>query len=246
MVAKCHDQVSPIHNEPEESVVAESYRYECESVEGFIQQLAVSYVSRGYWFYTCGVVPERKDPLKIDAKLMSQYGVNVSKWTRARKKKAGQASVHYLRHERFWVLVATHGEGPFFTGEGAGIRDFRKQPLVYHGYSVSSRQGRGGGRRHASVRIERRQYLVLKAYFEDVSTKWSVERLVGEISRLPFARYAPVRNQFYMVWRAVNRKRMAAGLELVPRGLIPWKRRPVSPFRPKALLSEERGVWNEV
>jgi hypothetical protein len=226
--------------------VAEEYRYECGSVEGFIQQLAVSYVARGYWFYTCGMVPDCKDPRKTDEKLMSQYGVRVSKWARSRRKKAGQASVHYLRHGRFWVLVATHGEGSFFTSEGAGLRDFRKQPLVYHGYSVSSRRGRGGGRRHASVRIERRQYLVLKAFFEDIATKWSVERLVDELAGLPFERYAPVRNQVYMVWRAVNRRRKAAGLELVPRGLMPWRRRPVRPFSPKASLCEERGVWKEV
>lgn len=207
-----------------------NYQYECSTVEGFIQQLAVAYVARGYWFYTCGVVPERKDPLKTDDKLMSQYGVRISKWARARRKKAGHSSVHYLRHGRFWVLVATHGEGFFFTGEGRGIRDFRKQPLVYHGYSVSSRRSRGGGSRHASVRIERRQYLVLKTYFEEMATKWSVERLASELGALPFERYAPVRNQLYMIWRAVNRKRRVAGLELVPRGLMPWRRRPVRPF----------------
>jgi hypothetical protein len=215
-----------------ESVVALDYRYECGTVEGFIQQLAVSYVARGYWFYVSGIIPEGKEPLRTDEKLMTQYGVRVSKWTRARKRKAGQASVHYLRHGRFWVIVATHGEGHFFTAEGSGVRDFRKQPLVYHGYSVSSRRSRGGARRHASVRIERRQYLVLKAFFEEEAMRWSVERIGRELAALPFARYAPVRNQLFMLWRAVNRRRRQGGLETVPQGLVPWGRKPVRPFGP--------------
>ena len=35
------------------------YRCAATSVGGFIQQLAVSYVGRGYWFYVTGVIPER-------------------------------------------------------------------------------------------------------------------------------------------------------------------------------------------
>ena len=42
--------------------VVRAYRYEATSVAGFIQQLAVCYVGRGYWFYVTGTVPEHKDP----------------------------------------------------------------------------------------------------------------------------------------------------------------------------------------
>ena len=111
------------------------YQHACVSVAGFIQQLAVSYVAKGYWFYVCGVVPERKDPAKTDRKIMAQYGVGISKWARARKKKAGQANLHYLRHERFWVVIATPGESPFFAAEGQGVRDI-----------PSSRGSTGGSR----------------------------------------------------------------------------------------------------
>ena len=37
------------------------YRCKAVSVEGFIQQLAVAYVSRGYLFYVSGKIPESKD-----------------------------------------------------------------------------------------------------------------------------------------------------------------------------------------
>ena len=36
------------------------YRCEAASVEGFIQQLAVSYVAKGYWFYVTGRIPHHK------------------------------------------------------------------------------------------------------------------------------------------------------------------------------------------
>ncbi len=46
--------------------------YQCQAatVAGFIQQLAVAYVRHGYWFYVKGEIPARKDPQKVDAKLM--------------------------------------------------------------------------------------------------------------------------------------------------------------------------------
>ena len=43
-------------------------RWVTVSVEGFIQQLAVSYVTHGYWFYVTGEIPPHKDPLAVDQK----------------------------------------------------------------------------------------------------------------------------------------------------------------------------------
>ena len=104
------------------------YRCVATSIEGFVQQLAVGYVAHGYWFYVSGWIPEDKDPRKTDAKLIERYGVAVSKWTRCRNKKAGLASVQYLRHGRSFVLLATHGQHPFFVQE-PGFRDIREKPV---------------------------------------------------------------------------------------------------------------------
>lgn len=83
------------------------YRCETTSVEGFIQQLAVAYVARGYWFYVAGFIPEGKDPRRTDAKLIEKYGVDIFKWTRVRRKRQGRATVQHLRFNRFFVLLAT-------------------------------------------------------------------------------------------------------------------------------------------
>jgi len=75
------------------------YRYLTHSVGGFIQQLAVCYIQRGYWFYVTGNIPAGKDPAQIDLKLLDQYGIGLSKYQRCRRKKYGQANL-----QRFSII----------------------------------------------------------------------------------------------------------------------------------------------
>src|SRR5208337_4535619 len=98
------------------SVILLMSNYHCEAttVEGFIQQLAVCYVGRGYWFYVTGFIPPDKDPRAVDEKLIGRYDIDISKWSRARRKQTGQASVQYLRFRQFFVLLATLGKHRFF------------------------------------------------------------------------------------------------------------------------------------
>ena len=69
-----------------------TYRYEAQSIAGFVQQLAVAYVQHGYWFYVTGQVPERKCPLAVDAELLDRYEIAISSWARARRKRQGGAA----------------------------------------------------------------------------------------------------------------------------------------------------------
>lgn len=200
------------------------YRCVTGSIEGFIQQLAVSYIGHGYWFYASGHIPEAKDPVSIDAKLLSRYGVDMSKWARARRKRSGWANLHYLRHERFFVLLATHGHHRFFEAEADVIRDVRRAPIKYGGYSVSYRGG------HPHVRIEQRQYQLLKSYFLEAAQRQPAERLARAIRGLAFEPYAPVRRQLFNLVRAVNRERKVIRREPVPMECVRIRRRVVRPF----------------
>jgi hypothetical protein len=140
------------------------YRCEAVSAEAFVQQLACNLVNHGYWFYTVGHVPPDKDPCAVDRKLIAGYGLEMSKWQRARRKAKGEAKVSYLRHDRFFVLLATAGEHVFYRREGR-VRDIRREPIVFDGYSIGCSKG-SDGRYHASVKIhsdafnERRLYLL--------------------------------------------------------------------------------------
>ena len=200
------------------------YRCEATSVAGFVQQLAVAYVGHGYLFYVTGEIPEKKDPRAIDEKLVAKYGLAIGKTARARRKAAGLANVQYLRYGRAFVLLSTAGRHRFFEEEREFIRDARKAPIKFAGYSVSYRAG------HPHVRIEQGRYLTLKAYLADLAIHRTKERLEEAFSRLPFEPYAPVRGQVHGILREVNRRRALAQYELLSRSCIRVRRRVVSPF----------------
>jgi hypothetical protein len=177
-----------------------------------------------------GQVPEDKDPAPVDRKIIRQYGIDVSKWSRARRKKAGQARVQYLRYDRFFVILATHGEHPFFAAEGNQVRDIRRQPLHFMGYSIACSKGRDGRKWHPSVRIAREVCRELKARYAAVAVHRPAEDLCRELGTIALEPYAPVRDQLRGILRAVNHRRHAAGLEPVPASAIGWRRVPVKPF----------------
>ena len=200
--------------------------YRCRAVllPAFIQQLAVAYVARGYWFYVSGWIPFNKDAETVDRKLIEKYGIDMSKWERARRKKAGLANLHYLRHGRTFILIATHGQHPFFEEEAGQVRDIRRVPFKLGGYSVSYRNG------HASVRIAQESYKRLKIYLTDLAVRRSAEHMAEEFRMLHFEPYAPIRRQFLNLLRAVNRARKQAGLEPVAADSLRLKRRIYRPF----------------
>lgn len=209
------------------------YRCEATTVEGFIQQVAVSYLARGYWFYVAGQVPEGKDPRAVDRKLIGRYGIDASPAERARRKQAGFSNMQYIRNGKFFLLLATHGRHRFFEDERGQIRDARRVSIKYAGYSLSLRSGR------VCVRIQQEEYKRLKAHFLDLACRRSVATLASEFRGIRFVPYAPVRQQLLQIWRSMNRSRKVAGYAPVPVECVPWRRPIVKPF-------EELGVPVEV
>ena len=200
-----------------------AYRCVAESLAGFVQQVAVSYVKNGYWFYVAGAVPDGKSLQKVDDKFVRLYGLSISKYVRCRRRKAGEAGVQYIRLGRFFLLLATHGEHLFFVREKKMIRDVRRVPIRVGGYSIAYRNGR------VSVRIEKAEYRLLKDAFLRRSLN-AKNRLEAAFSALPYEPYGPVRSQLVGLLRAVNRRRAVAGLPLVERGCVRLSRRIVRPF----------------
>lgn len=204
------------------------YRCEATSVSGFIQQLAVGYVGRGYYFYVVGSVPEGKDPRAIDEKLVAKYRIDLSKAARSRRKALGYANVQYIRLGETFILLATPGKHEFFLEEASQIRDAREIPIKLFGYAVSYRAG------HPHVRIEQSRYLELKAYFSNVAVHRSKEVLEHNLRVLRFEAYAPVRSQLHCILREMNRRRKTAGFELVQSSWIRTRRRIMRPFEASA------------
>ena len=201
-------------------------QYEATTLGGFVQQIAVSYVANGYFFYVTGRVPERKDPRLLDRKFAETYGLDISKWARSRRKQSGYANVRYIRFERFFVLLATAGEHEFFANEGKLIRDVRRVPLKFGGYSMSHRGG------HSHVRIEQETYKMVKAHLVDLAVRRTASSLEAEFRGLPFEPYRPVVRQVLNILRAVNRARKAAGYQPVPAASLRMFREIYRPFAP--------------
>jgi hypothetical protein len=202
------------------------YRTEATSIGGFVQQLAVSFVGNGYFFYVVGSIPEGKDPRGVDEKLIDRYGIDISKWARARRKQAGTANLQYIRFERFFVILATYGRHQFFEEEASCIKDARRTPIRFAGYSISFRGG------HPHVRIEQEEYKQMKAYFLDLAVHRSVVNLERELSQIDFEPYAPIRRQLLSILRAVNKARKRAGFTPVTKHVFRFKRRIYRPFEP--------------
>jgi hypothetical protein len=80
------------------------------------------------------------------------------------------------------------------------------------------------------VRIERGRFRELKARFTREAVQRSVGELCRELGTLGYEPYAPVRDQLRGLLRAINHRRQAAGLELVPRLALRLHRSPVRPF----------------
>jgi hypothetical protein len=218
------------------------YRCIATSVPGFVQQLASCYLPHGYWFYVSGMVPEGKDPQIVDEKLIAKYGIGISRQARARRKAVGIANIHYLRHERRFVLLATHGHHPFFEEERENIRDARRTPIRFAGYSISVAMGNykrkaspgsapvRDSRHRVRVQIEHREFQQLKAYLLDVGRRRSTEYVSEQFLALPYEPYAPVRQQLLNILRLVNRVRQSVGREPISAKVLRLRRRIVRPF----------------
>lgn len=218
------------------------YRYEATSVQGFVQMLASNYLPHGYWFYVTGRIPEGKSADAIDQKILTRYGIELSRQQRSRRKLQGIANLHYLRFESFFVILATHGKHPFFEGEASSIRDVRKVPIQFYGYSISVKKGgflkREEGeecatadkRHRVRVIISRESFRDLAAYLLDLATHRNAETLRWEFWNQPFEPYAPIRKQLLKLLRAVNNKRVAMGYEKLPTDCIRYRRNIVKPF----------------
>jgi len=212
------------------------YRCIAASIEGFIQQVAVSYIRTGHFFYVSGRLGPETDGAAVDAKLIHKYGVDVSRWSRALRKQRGEANLQYIRYGRFFLLLATHGVSLFFELEGEQVHDCRRMPIKFAGYSLSYRGG------HPHVRIDLEAYLGFKAAMVQEGLRLDKDGM-EELFAVPrFVPYAPVRRQLWNVWREVNRARTAAGLDPLREECLNLRRRIVRPF---GELRSVRGIVNE-
>ena len=204
------------------------YRYEATSVDGFVAQV-VRYVASGYYFYVRCLIPEHKDPQVVDAKLLARYQVCQPRWRRERRRLKQNAGVHYLRHNRLFVLMLTKGRHEaFYADHGQKVIDIRRIALKAFGYSIRYAFSRESKRWKVSVRLDEPTYRTLRAHMLTMAA-WESHRcpyrMEREFSRLPYQPYSPVYRQLVSIAKAVNRPRKRRGFAPIDYGCIPNKKR---------------------
>ncbi|WP_339888548.1 hypothetical protein [Rhodopirellula europaea] len=221
--------------------VGMGYRSEIDSPEGMVQLIAANFLRHGYYWYVTGRVPTGKSAKTIDAKLIEKYGIDVSAWERTRRKKAGIANAKYVRFQDWFILLVTEGHHPIKQpehqgGEKSQLRDCRRVPIKFRGYSISYRRGRitpkgnEAPKWHAHVRIDRSTYTNMKSHFVDIACHRTVDSLSRELKAIPFARYAPIRRQLLNLLRTINQARASQGFDAVPVEALKLRRVPVTVF----------------
>ena len=172
----------------------------------------------------------------VDRKLIAKYGIDINEREKADRKRRGLANMQYIRHGNWFVLLATEGHHAFKQQERNQIRDCRRHPIRFEGYSISYRRSpitpKGGGepKWHACVRIDSPTYKQLKSYFLERAVHRNAKALAQDCARVPYARYAPVRRQLLNVLRAVNKARSKQRFDELPHSAVKLRRVIVKPF----------------
>ena len=193
----------------------------------------IRYVGTGHFFYVTGCIPDKKPAASIDEKLLQRFEIAMPRWQRSRRKRSGIASVHYLRFESFFILLATHGHHRFYEEHTQEqIQDCRRIGIKFEGYSIRHGYSTHTSKWHTLVRLDSETYKNLTAYMLDHAKRRSKEYLEDLFRSVWFQPYRPVREQLLAILRKVNRERKQVGFEQLDWKLaIPTKRKTRRVFR---------------
>ncbi len=222
------------------------YRYIAANPDGFVRHLVTNIIRHGYRFYMTGEVKPGRDLEVFDDVMQQKFNYRMSRSERNRRKSAvgpdgnrlGLANVHYLRFERFWILIATPGIHPFFDAHTKKsrngeiitryFRDVHRDPIFFQGYSIRYAEGdylprakwknpnrpEHDTKRRVRVRIAESEYTTIKADFIEraKSAAWSPEALEAAVWNLPYLPFRPVREQLWKLVYWMNQARKRRGL----------------------------------
>lgn len=193
------------------------------SPEAFIRQVMASYLPNGYHYYVAGHVPDRfrHQPERIDQVLSQKYSTNISKSVRSGRRADGHASIRYLRHSQFWILVCTQGQNSLKRTHRY-VNHFGKRPLTAYGYSI-----RLVGRKPMAY-VQREEYRQIKESLLSICVKEryrNPDYMAATIRNMfPFEPYAGVIQQFALLLRQINRKRGRKRITKIPLAAVTLRR----------------------
>lgn len=185
--------------------------------------------TKGYVFYTSFVIPSDKDAETIDAKLILKYQTHLPRHKVSRNRRAGLASVKYIRCDNIGFLFATHGKSEFFTLETSKKCAF-DTPFYLAGYAVSINRETG----KVTVSLHREYQRRLKRFITTWGHRRNAQWWVNWFNCNYILHYNGVREDIFSLIKVLNANRRDFKLEPVPWESILGKNHPTS----KALLQE--------
>ena len=221
-----------------------NYLCEATTIEGLIQQVALSYLRHGYWWYVTGTVPERKHPAIADYNILSKYNIRKDWRFIAENKQRGLANVQYIRHGRFYIIMATKGWHEFKDREANRIRDARTSPiLIPRDLAYRTADGTGKGRSFDGYAVSYRRGGYLRKTPEDkvayrqAIEHWKKQTALGkQLPRPPKGNRDPKwhscveierqslrRLRAYFLEIATHRNRDNLEYELTRTGFVPYQ-----------------------
>ena len=200
-----------------------AYHAQTTSRAGFLRMLTANYLPSEYLRYSHGHFKDEGHARRTELEIICRYDLALSKDQRYRRKKSGRSNLQFLRYRRFFLFVATPGDHGFHLRH-ADLRDFRRQPLHFEGYTVSYRAA------HSCVRLAPKTESKLRAYFLAIALNRRASQLAREFRSLPWLPYGPVVEQEMSILEAVNDKRKRRGYALVPESCIRRKLKVCRPF----------------
>jgi len=201
------------------------------NIDVFLSQVQ-RLVGWGYFFFCTFELAKDKDPEQLDAKLIELWNLDKPYWKREKRRRGRAPSIWYLRYDRFYVLLATHGKAPdggphpFFVEYQT--TNICRYSLSCFGYQIRYPVSKETKRRKLFVRLsketrdELRERLLSIAVKERYRDPESIEAVVAS---LPWQWYRPVREQVKVILKEVNKVRRYAGMKPVRLGCVPKRMR---------------------
>ena len=186
-------------------------RYACEmpKLGKFLTRFVTYILPFGHFYYVADAIAPGHDLKRIDRKIIEKYQVTHCRKTRKIRRDKGYASVHYVRFQNLFVIIASDGQSTFFEQEN--WTDIRKTPIYVSGYSLGINRGK------SCARIQGLRWNPLKKKFLDMAyyEHRNLQRYYDLIT--PF-RFRGIIEQMEWLRKRINHKRRRASLPL----LQPW------------------------
>jgi len=194
---------------------------EVKDYRAFLQEI-VRRFGHGYQLYSLTIYPlKKKDKwLQIDQKILSKYPIlGLSKYQRARRKRAGKLNAMMIRYNRYMLIQITLGKDDINITQEETFVDINRQKLILSNLygSLSFRVGKKNNK--ITVWFAKDYWRDLKSHWAEKASKATPEAVREEWQKMDQAcpSWAGVTHQKVILRTLITstfKKRGIKGLEL--------------------------------